>query len=85
MAYTSPTGNGLRVNARLTVIPAKTYGADMTAISSATLSNDASVGTSDVIRENCTATDAGIDSAVSSDVSESQVARLSGDTRSRRR
>ena len=67
------------------MIPAKTYGADMTAISRARPSNDARVGPSDVTKENCTAADAGIDSAVSSDVSESQVARLSGDTRSRRR
>ena len=66
-------------------MPAKTYGADITAISSATLSNDVIVGTSAVINENCTASDAGIDTAVSSAVSDSQVARLSADTRSRRR
>ena len=57
----------------------------MTAISSATLRSEVRVGANDVISENCTATDAGIDNAVRSDVSESQVARLSGDTRSRRR
>jgi hypothetical protein len=67
------------------VMPANTYGTVMAAIISVHPAMETSVGSSLVIKQNWTSTDAGMATAVSSEVSESTVSRVSGVRRSRRR